>query len=89
MVRQLSKELVSEFLEYETKEEDDAHMGDVDLNGIKHEYCNKTWLQIFSTYKLRCIKFIGRRAQVNSSDKCQLNCNYLNYFLPFIFCTNL
>jgi hypothetical protein len=52
----------SDILEYETEEEEDALMGDVATNGVRHVFCDEIWSQSSFTYDPKPRDFIGRRS---------------------------
>ena len=46
---------------YKTEEDDDAHMGDMVSEGLKHAYRDETWTQHSFTYASKPKAFVGRR----------------------------
>jgi hypothetical protein len=51
----------SDISEYETEEEEDALMGDVTTDGVRHVFRDETWSQSSFTYDPKPRDFIGRR----------------------------
>jgi hypothetical protein len=71
----------SEF--YDTEEEDDAQMGDMINEGLKHAYGDETWTQQSFTYVSKPKAFIGRRDTMQSFEHFPTILQLFEFFWPF------
>ena len=51
--------------EFESEREDDARIGDIDVNDARHIYHDETWRKDYSLYAPRTLEFQGSRGIVN------------------------
>jgi hypothetical protein len=71
----------SEF--YDTEEEDDAQMGDMINEGLKHAYGDETWTQQSFTYAPKPKALIGRRGTMQFFEHFPTVLQLFEFFWPF------